>query len=184
MLKLNQQTVRNRINDGTLPAYHVGRRVRISRADLDRIIKHGSTRATAAATSGPLPAQRRAFGTGRSRCRRRPGISRSWRRPFESVSVRSQCGRQWVRCWRGRSWWAAGEVAAPRRSSSRRRRSRSQARLRRAPVARSPRPQRWRARAPLTRSRPHDTSVASIGRTRSGYPRLTDAISAARRPER
>ena len=37
-LKLNQQTVRNWIDAGTLPAVRVGRRVRIKRSDFDRII--------------------------------------------------------------------------------------------------------------------------------------------------
>ena len=42
MLKLNQQTVRNWIDQGSLPAVRVGRRVRIRRADLDRILEQGS----------------------------------------------------------------------------------------------------------------------------------------------
>jgi excisionase family DNA binding protein len=37
-LKLNQQTVRNWIDAGTLPAYRVGRRVRVSQADFDRLV--------------------------------------------------------------------------------------------------------------------------------------------------
>jgi excisionase family DNA binding protein len=37
-LKLNQQTVRNWIDAGTLPAYRVGRRVRVSQADFDRFV--------------------------------------------------------------------------------------------------------------------------------------------------
>jgi excisionase family DNA binding protein len=37
-LKLNQQTVRNWIDAGTLPALRVGRRVRIKRSDFDRIL--------------------------------------------------------------------------------------------------------------------------------------------------
>src|SRR5579863_2823962 len=41
LLKLNQQTVRNWIDAGTLPAFRVGRRVRILRADLDRILARG-----------------------------------------------------------------------------------------------------------------------------------------------
>jgi excisionase family DNA binding protein len=40
-LKLNQQTVRNWIDAGTLPAYRVGRRVRVSRADFDRLVDDG-----------------------------------------------------------------------------------------------------------------------------------------------
>ena len=43
MLKLNQQTVRNWIDQGSLPAHRVGRRVRIRRSDLDRMLDEGST---------------------------------------------------------------------------------------------------------------------------------------------
>ena len=39
MLKLNQQTVRNWIDQGSLPAVRVGRRVRIRRADLNRLLE-------------------------------------------------------------------------------------------------------------------------------------------------
>lgn len=42
-LKLNQQTVRNWIDQGSLPAVRVGRRIRIRRSDLDRIIAQGTT---------------------------------------------------------------------------------------------------------------------------------------------
>ena len=38
-LKLNQQTVRNWIDQGTLPALRVGRRVRIKRSDFQRILE-------------------------------------------------------------------------------------------------------------------------------------------------
>jgi excisionase family DNA binding protein len=41
LLKLNQQTVRNWIDAGTMPAFRVGRRVRILRADLDQILTRG-----------------------------------------------------------------------------------------------------------------------------------------------
>lgn len=37
-LKVNQQTVRNWIDQGRLPAVRVGRRVRIKRSDFDRIL--------------------------------------------------------------------------------------------------------------------------------------------------
>ena len=37
-LKLNQQTVRNWIDQGALPALRVGRRVRIKRSDFKRIL--------------------------------------------------------------------------------------------------------------------------------------------------
>lgn len=42
-LKLNQQTVRNWIDLGQLPAVRIGRRVRIRRSDLDRVLVQGAT---------------------------------------------------------------------------------------------------------------------------------------------
>jgi len=41
LLRLNQQTVRNWIDQGSLPALRVGRRVRIKRSDLDRVLSEG-----------------------------------------------------------------------------------------------------------------------------------------------
>ena len=41
MLKLNQQTVRNWIDQGSLPALRVGRRVRILRSDLEHMLEEG-----------------------------------------------------------------------------------------------------------------------------------------------
>jgi excisionase family DNA binding protein len=38
-LKLNQQTVRNWIDAGTLPALRVGRRVRIKKSDFERLLE-------------------------------------------------------------------------------------------------------------------------------------------------
>jgi excisionase family DNA binding protein len=43
ILKLNQQTVRNWIDQGSLPALHVGRRVRIRRADFEALLERGRT---------------------------------------------------------------------------------------------------------------------------------------------
>ena len=40
-LKLNQQTVRNWIDQGSLPAVRVGRRVRIKRSDFERVLDEG-----------------------------------------------------------------------------------------------------------------------------------------------
>ncbi len=40
-LKLNQQTVRNWIDAGALPALRVGRRVRIRRTDYERLVTEG-----------------------------------------------------------------------------------------------------------------------------------------------
>ncbi len=42
LLKLNPQTVRNWIDNGTLPATKVGRRVRITRAELNAFIEAGA----------------------------------------------------------------------------------------------------------------------------------------------
>ena len=39
LLKLNQQTVRNWIDQGSLPALKVGRRVRIRRSELERVLQ-------------------------------------------------------------------------------------------------------------------------------------------------
>jgi excisionase family DNA binding protein len=47
-LKLNQQTIRNWIDQGQLPAVRVGRRVRVRRADLDRVRPGHDRRARAA----------------------------------------------------------------------------------------------------------------------------------------
>ena len=65
ILKLNQQTVRNWIDQGSLPALRVGRRVRIRRSDFERILAEGytggsagsssSVEAGAAASSGSAP---------------------------------------------------------------------------------------------------------------------------------
>ncbi len=57
LLKLNQQTVRNWIDQGSLPALRVGRRVRIRRSDLNRLLEQGSTQA-------PRPPQRNAGPSG------------------------------------------------------------------------------------------------------------------------
>jgi excisionase family DNA binding protein len=48
MLKLNQQTVRNWIDQGSLPALRVGRRVRILRSDFEHMLEEGYT-----ASGGP-----------------------------------------------------------------------------------------------------------------------------------
>jgi excisionase family DNA binding protein len=54
LLKLNQQTVRNWIDQGSLPALKVGRRVRIRRSDLDRVLEQGRTTSVGAPrASGP-----------------------------------------------------------------------------------------------------------------------------------
>ncbi len=52
ILRLNQQTVRNWIDAGTLPAIRVGRRVRIKQSDLDLIVERGYS---GAASGGATP---------------------------------------------------------------------------------------------------------------------------------
>ena len=42
-LKLNQQTVRNWIDQDKLPAVRIGRRVRVRQVDLDRVLAQGAT---------------------------------------------------------------------------------------------------------------------------------------------
>jgi excisionase family DNA binding protein len=64
LLKLNQQTVRNWIEQGSLPALRVGRRVRIRRSDFDRLLEAGYTggsrsNADATATAEPEEAEER-----------------------------------------------------------------------------------------------------------------------------
>jgi len=55
MLKLNQQTVRNWIDQGSLPAFRVGRRVRIKRSDFDRILEQGYSGRPAPSAASPGP---------------------------------------------------------------------------------------------------------------------------------
>lgn len=55
MLKLNQQTVRNWIDQGSLPALRVGRRVRIMRSDLERMLEEGYTAGAGAPGGEPGP---------------------------------------------------------------------------------------------------------------------------------
>ena len=42
-LRLNDQTIRNWIDRGKLPAFRIGRRVRIARSDFDRFVDGGYT---------------------------------------------------------------------------------------------------------------------------------------------
>ncbi len=52
-LRLNQQTVRNWIDQGRLPALRIGRRVRIKRSDFERIVDANYGGAAAAAPVTP-----------------------------------------------------------------------------------------------------------------------------------
>jgi len=49
ILKMNPQTIRNWIDAGKLPAHRVGRRVRVTRADFDAVVREGRT------TNTPIP---------------------------------------------------------------------------------------------------------------------------------
>ncbi len=56
LLKLNQQTLRNWIEQGQLPAVRIGRRVRIRRSDFERLVQEGysgGTGKSAAQQQGP-----------------------------------------------------------------------------------------------------------------------------------
>ena len=58
-LKLNQQTIRNWIDQGSLPAIRVGRRVRIRRSDFEQILRRSAASSSATdveATIGPSAA--------------------------------------------------------------------------------------------------------------------------------
>lgn len=55
LLRLNQQTVRNWIDQGSLPAVRVGRRVRIKRSDLDRVLSDGYSAGSSAGAAGSGP---------------------------------------------------------------------------------------------------------------------------------
>jgi excisionase family DNA binding protein len=55
VLKLNQQTVRNWIDQGSLPAVRVGRRVRIKRSDFDRILEESYSGRPAPEPTAPTP---------------------------------------------------------------------------------------------------------------------------------
>lgn len=54
-LKLNPQTVRNWIDQGSLPAVRVGRRVRIKRSDFERVVDQGYSGAPVAARPPASP---------------------------------------------------------------------------------------------------------------------------------
>jgi putative molybdopterin biosynthesis protein len=53
ILKLNQQTVRNWIDAGSLKAFHVGRRVRIHRSDLEELLERSRIQPPAETESSP-----------------------------------------------------------------------------------------------------------------------------------
>jgi excisionase family DNA binding protein len=55
LLRLNQQTVRNWIDQGSLPALRVGRRVRIKQSDLDRLLTEGYSAGAQGGSGDPGP---------------------------------------------------------------------------------------------------------------------------------
>jgi excisionase family DNA binding protein len=55
LLKLNQQTVRNWIDLGSLPALRVGRRVRIKRSDFERVLEQSYSPGVAASSDATGP---------------------------------------------------------------------------------------------------------------------------------
>jgi excisionase family DNA binding protein len=57
VLKLNQQTVRNWIDQGSLPALRVGRRVRIKRSDFERVLQQSYSGGAAATGEASLSAE-------------------------------------------------------------------------------------------------------------------------------
>jgi excisionase family DNA binding protein len=57
LLKVNQQTVRNWIDTGRLPAVRIGRRIRVRRVDLDRLLAEGTTVALEPEPSTVAPAE-------------------------------------------------------------------------------------------------------------------------------
>lgn len=57
LLKLNQQTIRNWIDAGSLPAVRIGRRVRVLRSDFEHLIEAASDRARPTSTAEEASAQ-------------------------------------------------------------------------------------------------------------------------------
>jgi excisionase family DNA binding protein len=55
LLKLNQQTVRNWIDQGSLPAIRMGRRVRIKRSDFERVLEQNYSPGTVAPADSAGP---------------------------------------------------------------------------------------------------------------------------------
>ncbi len=53
LLKLNQQTIRNWIDRGTLPAVRIGQRVRVLRSDLDELIDQSYRSTVQQSTTSP-----------------------------------------------------------------------------------------------------------------------------------
>jgi excisionase family DNA binding protein len=72
-LKLNQQTVRNWIDQGSLPALRVGRRVRIKRSDFERVLSEGYNAGNGSASRRESPSAEDFWGGEPGEFRGRPG---------------------------------------------------------------------------------------------------------------
>src|SRR6201995_4230267 len=75
-LKLNQQTVRNWIDQGSLPALRVGRRVRIKRSDFKRILDESYSGRPAPPAESPGPSAEDFWGGQPVGVAETPGTSR------------------------------------------------------------------------------------------------------------
>ena len=64
ILKLNQQTVRNWIDQGSLPALHVGRRVRIRRSDFEALLERSRIQPPAPQAESSVSPSAEAFWNG------------------------------------------------------------------------------------------------------------------------
>lgn len=60
-LKLNPQTVRNWIDNGSLPAVRIGRRVRVRRVDLEHVLQQGTTVSAKPSAAGHAPVNKLAL---------------------------------------------------------------------------------------------------------------------------
>jgi excisionase family DNA binding protein len=75
ILKLNQQTVRNWIDQGSLPALRVGRRVRIRRSDFERILAEGYTGGSTGSAGAAASSQSSASGASSTGTTSTPGAA-------------------------------------------------------------------------------------------------------------
>jgi excisionase family DNA binding protein len=57
VLKLNQQTIRNWVDQGRLPAVRIGRRVRIKRSDFEQLLTNAAGPATSRSPAGVYTAE-------------------------------------------------------------------------------------------------------------------------------
>src|SRR5437588_173571 len=86
-LKLNQQTVRNWIDQGSLPAVRVGRRVRIRRSDFDRLLEESYTAPAPAPPPVGAPSAEDFWGGEAVGVPEAPGITQSAPAPGAGVEL-------------------------------------------------------------------------------------------------